>query len=176
MTWDPTLPADDTKIRNLGTVIRPNWEAIEEGDISFRPQSINLLNRNSISPVTPVANTGSYIIFSKPDSLTGVPELFGINANSNVTQLTNGLPTIGLSGSTFIPGGLLLKWGTISTASTATTAFTYSSAFPTNTIAVFISGNGTSTRYNFSIVSESNTGFSVTTSIAGTYTYLALGY
>lgn len=32
MAWDSSLPANDSKIRNLGIEIRPNWTSIEQGE------------------------------------------------------------------------------------------------------------------------------------------------
>lgn len=137
MTWDPSLPADNSKIRNLGTEIRPNWEAIQEGDASFLPEALNLKNRTLLSPTpaNPTAIADSYILFSKEDIVSGVPELFGINENSIVTQLTNGAQTIDFNGSSFLPGGLIIKWGTANLSNVDTT-ITYPTPFPTATFVV----------------------------------------
>ena len=88
MAYDPTQPTDSTKIRNLGTVIRPNWQAIEDADSSFKPVGINLDNRTPlVVPNDPVAISETVIPYCK-DDVAGDPQLFVIDQSSNVTQLT----------------------------------------------------------------------------------------
>jgi hypothetical protein len=90
MTFDVSQPTDTTKIRNLGVVIRPNWQAIEDGDSSFLPQSINLANRTPLAaPNDPVAIADSFINYCKEDG-AGNPEFYGIDAASNILQYSEG--------------------------------------------------------------------------------------
>jgi len=90
MAFDRTLPANTTKLRNLGIVIRPNWEAIELADSSFQPQAINFADRTVAAvPSNPVAIADTYITYSKTDG-AGNPEYFGIDDSSNVIQFTYG--------------------------------------------------------------------------------------
>lgn len=120
MAFDVTLPADTTKIRNLGTVIRPNWVAIQDGESTFKPKAVNFNNRTVSGPSNnPTAIADTFILFSKQDA-AGNPELYGINQSSNVIQLTRGTPTVAASGSTFLPGGVLLVWATSSAATGST--------------------------------------------------------
>jgi len=105
MSFDVTQPTDTTKIRNLGTVIRPNWAAIEQADSSFEPYAINYLDRTAaaIVPVTPANIATSYIQFCKQD-VSGNTEMFVEDVSGNVTQMTQGTPTNSQNGSTFLPG------------------------------------------------------------------------
>lgn len=53
MAWDKTKPANTEKIRNLGSVIRDNWQAIEENDTGVSSTSLNqwvihLIDRSTI--------------------------------------------------------------------------------------------------------------------------------
>lgn len=113
MTFDPTEPADDTKIRDLGVVIRPNWEAIEEATSSFKPWATNFTDRTAagIIPEDPASIPDAYITYCKQDT-EGNAELFGISDANNILQLTKGAVTNAAIGETCIPGGVLIKWGT----------------------------------------------------------------
>lgn len=139
MAFDKTEPQDTTKIRNLGTVIRPNWVAIQEGESTFLPWSINLANRTPIAPPDdPAAIANAFLLYCKDDAL-GNAELFGINESSNVVQFTKGASSPGSSGTTFIPGGVILKWGQASANgnTTITWASLGLSNFPTACWMVF---------------------------------------
>jgi len=115
MPFDKTEPQDTTKLRRLGEVIRPNWEAIEEGQDSFKPYAINHVSRNDIAPepVDPAAIAGACITYSK--DVSGIAQLFAMRENSSSVQIT-GPPTVASAhGSVFLPGGIIMKWGQVST-------------------------------------------------------------
>lgn len=93
MAWDATLPADSTKIRDLGTVIRPNWVAIEQAGSTFKPYAVNFIDRTpSVAPIDPVAVSGSMVLYCKRDA-AAAPQLYCINPSSTILQLT-GMGTI----------------------------------------------------------------------------------
>jgi len=87
MVFDSSQPKDTTKLRLLGDVIRPNWEAIEEGDETFKPKAINLIKGSDPSSIA-----DTFRLYSKDDG-SGGTELFGVNAGGEKT------------------GGLILSWG-----------------------------------------------------------------
>ena len=90
MAFDKTQPTDKTKIRTTGVVIRPNWEAIEEGDSSFRPYALNLQNRTPLGVANdPDTIADTYILYEKNDG-AGNPELFGKDGSGNIVQLSEG--------------------------------------------------------------------------------------
>ena len=137
MTFDASQPANTTKIRNLGTVIRPNWEAIEQGDDSFIPYSLNLYDRSNGPPPAsddPDYLEAAYKLYCKQDD-EGNPELFARNildsgAANNPVQLSYGsiLRAVGgtsNNGETFLPGGISVKFGRSS--ANGQTDITYSS-------------------------------------------------
>lgn len=111
MVFDPSLPANATKLRLAPGVIQDNWVAIEEAGASFKPYAINLNNRTQIGaiPNDPAAIADTYITYCKETS-GGTPELYGISAAGAISQLTNGAPTVTASGNTFLPGGLIFSW------------------------------------------------------------------
>jgi hypothetical protein len=132
MAWDRLEPQDTTKIRDLGTVIRPNFQAIDSGDSTFKPIALNLSDRDT-DPLSgssdPAAIADAYLLYCKQDT-GGDPELFGIDASSNVIQFTDGAPTLAQNGQTFLPGGLLLQWGRgFIVGATSSVAVVFPSAF-----------------------------------------------
>jgi len=141
MSWDNMQPENTTKIRNLGMVIRPNWAAIEQADPSFQPWATNLKDRTEADlSVNPKALDTAYTLFCKQDS-EGNPELFGINSKSAVTQFTRGSALNAPNGSSFLPGGLIFKWGMFAMAQSVTNVdVTYPGAeFPHAVYSVVIS-------------------------------------
>jgi len=90
MAFDKAEPQDTTKIRNLGIVIRPNWVAIEQGEDTFRPLSVNLQNR---TPDAVANDPGTLADTSKvyvKDDGDGVPEAFIKDGSGNITQVSDG--------------------------------------------------------------------------------------
>lgn len=170
MAYDVTQPTDTTKLRNLGTVIRPNWVAIQDADTTFRPVAINLAERNAVAPPIPndpVALAQAYLIYSKQDA-AGNTELFGINENSQILQLTKGAAIVGTNGETCLPGGVLLKWGTGTATGNLTFGFVADfalTAFPNNCFQVIATArnSGTAATANDYIYTDAPTpaGFSV---------------
>lgn len=182
MVWNIALPADTTKIRNLGIVIRPNWQAIQEADSTFKPYAINFDNRTPLGVANdPTAIADSYIMFCKDDA-TGNPELFGIDASSNITQFTKGASNLAATGKVFLPGGLLMQWGKVTVATGGTVTFgeafgaapVYVGFQPTGTSGtnrIFYRLNGNPIAASFSpiMVDRNNSG------LTETIYYMALG-
>lgn len=117
MVWDPSQPEDTTKIRNLGIVIRPNWQAIEQAEASFLPIAINLNNRNILPPnndPTPIDDANNlrqpYIIYSKEDG-NGNPELYGRDPSGVISQFSQRGRNLDQTGYCLLPPGFLFQWG-----------------------------------------------------------------
>jgi len=105
--WDKSQPQDTTKLRRLGIVTRPNWEAIESADATFLPQALNLADRNAAGvPADPTAIPKSVILYSKQDG-AGKPQLYSIDPDSNIFAFTGNKVTEGVNGGT--AGGTLIK-------------------------------------------------------------------
>jgi len=111
MPFNPAEPQDTTKIRNLGSVIRDNWDGIYKAEDSFLPWAINLPDRQISVPgqIDPVAIPGSagppatpaaFILYCKEDVLGGF-EFFGIDSLSQIIQFTSD-GNIGSSATNFI--------------------------------------------------------------------------
>lgn len=91
MAWDASKPSDSEKIRNLGIVIRANWDAIEESEDTFAPWAIKLTNRTDVGAASnnPATLASATQLFCKDDS-GAVAELFLRDAAGTVKQLTKG--------------------------------------------------------------------------------------
>lgn len=88
MAFDKTQPTDTTKIRNLGTVIRPNWVAIEEAGATFRPYALNLQNRTPLAVANdPATIADTSIVYVKDDG-SGNPELYSKDGSGNIIQMS----------------------------------------------------------------------------------------
>ena len=172
MAFDKTQPTDSTKIRNLGTVVRPNWVAIEDADSSFKPVGLNLDNRTALAVANdPTAIADASILYCK-DDVAGDTQVFAINENSTITQLSGTLFSAATNGQLTIAGGLLIKWGQTTGSSGAKT---FPVAFPTNCYNVQVTVEDNNARYG-SIKLVTTTGFTWTPdSAASTIHYIAIG-
>jgi hypothetical protein len=143
-TWDATFPLNTTKIRNAPTGLQNNFTAIEQADSSLQQWAINLVDRSTIAgPNTPVRIDDVGQVYCR--TIGGANELFFLNSRNpaNEIQITSGVPTVAANGEIFLPGGLLLKYGTVSNliSNNGTVTFTAVglTAFPTNLFAVVAS-------------------------------------
>lgn len=156
MVWDQTQPTNTTKIRNLGIVIRPNWQAIESpsesgASFSLQPDSWILTDRTPLafadnpSAATdgPSTSRGNgYTLFCKQDA-AGNQELFGIDPSSVLSQFTSTDRTLAQTGYALLAPGFLLQWGRgIMAGGTSTLTVTFPKAFSATAWTV------TSTPYN----------------------------
>lgn len=131
MAWDTTKPTTGTKLRLVPSVITPNWDAIETGEVPYDKLQ---LQEQAGNP-TNAANTA--YLYSKEDAATGYTELFSINSNGNAIQLTKGAvaqltptaPTLSTTGKVYLPGGVLMQWGSAAGTWSGGTTITYSVAF-----------------------------------------------
>lgn len=101
MVFDKTQPTNTTKLRNLGVVVRPNWDAIESADSTFIPEALNLADRTAgvIVPTDPTAIADTMIFYSKQDG-SGNAQIFAIDPSSNIYQLTGNSYTETVNGGT----------------------------------------------------------------------------
>jgi len=94
MSWNKGLPGNSEKIRNLGIVIRPNWEAIEEGDdvgVSdmLQMRSVQLDNRTGLAAnLNPITNAGTHYLYSRDFEVDGTQEAFMKDSAGNIIQLS----------------------------------------------------------------------------------------
>jgi len=173
MAWDKSKPTDTTKLRNLGTVIRPNWDAIESADATFIPEALNLADRTALGVANdPTALADTVILYSKQDG-AGKPQAYTIDPDSTITQLTGGTTTFAVKGHILLPNGFKMNWGTIASTGSVAKAELFESAFTTACYSITVTpitdtGTRTAVVVNGTVVVA---GFSIKSSNAGMNVY-----
>ena len=112
----------------------------------------------------------------------GLNEMFfeSTTPGSSITQLTN-LATpvvVANGGSTFLPGGLILKWGNV-TGSTGGTPFTFAAvcgnAFPNNCYSMTLGNSNTTGTTTATFSNLSKTGGTISSSNVNQVYFIAIG-
>ncbi len=147
MVWDKTKPQGSTKIRNLGDVITPNWDAIESADDTFMPRAVNFADRDEVGgiPSDPTVLSDAVKLYSKQNT-AGKPQLYAIDPDSVKTQLTGFTVTnTGTNYGVKLPWGVTMNWGKYTlTAGTAETGLlTFKVPFTTQQSITFTQAGGT---------------------------------
>lgn len=177
MAFDKSQPTNTTKIRNLGVVIRPNWDAIEEAQASLQLWGSNYVRRNGVAPSNdPTAIANNVIVYAKNDS-SGNAQLYAIDDASNVLQVTGGAPTKTANGEVFLTGAVYMKWGQFTFSGTSTTHNYSTGAFPNNTLSVVVTPINQVAGIRVSTWNAS--GFSVATALSvstASFAYQAIGF
>ena len=94
MAWDKTKPANTEKIRNLGSVIRDNWQAIEENDTAVKNSSLNqwvihLIDRSTIGGSnTPARIDDIGMLYCRDDGSNNELYFQDSQSTANEIQLT----------------------------------------------------------------------------------------
>lgn len=130
---------------------------------------------SAVGPTT-AANEGA--LYSKVAAT--ITELFwrGESAATEV-QMTTGVPTIASSGSTFLPGGIILKWGVFSLANgQASFAQTFVTPFINNVWSIVITAASSNANNFVSWDNQTLAGFTphrINTAGISFFTYVAIG-
>jgi hypothetical protein len=94
-----------------------------------------------ITPPTPVPLTGEIFTTQSNDGIATDTILWYLSEAGRLTQLTsNFVPVASNNGYTFLPGGLILQWGQVTSTSTSQQTVTFATnniSFPNNCFAVF---------------------------------------
>lgn len=135
-----------------------------------------------ISGADPAAVNQGPIFYSKqvtyPGPLTK-NELFfrqAIGDGSNIVQLTDMANAIAVSasGSTFLPGGVIIKWGSV-TGKPAGTAFTFSTPFLSNVFSLTLGNFNTGPTTTATFGNVGLTGATIYSSNTNQVYYIAIG-
>lgn len=103
----------------------------------------------------PGSSSGMYVEYSKASA--GQTEVFA-QKDGTVTpiQLTRGVPSASSSGSSYLPGGILIQWATVTFTGTATSVtWTYPTAFTSTVYSLTGNGAGSSGAGAFSVFFDS---------------------
>lgn len=98
MAFDVTKPTDVVKIRNISTEIRPNFTAIQDGDLSFHQERVNIPVAMDGAPSTSgtmvrvyAKNDGSFIELWCKDTQGKQVQLTQNGSVGAITMYTNSL-------------------------------------------------------------------------------------
>lgn len=116
MSYTLGIPADGQSLGNSKPQVRGNFTtifnafAVNHVALDSLPQGIH--KRVDLLEVsTPAPLAGMDTLYAQATSIP-LGELFYIRGGSpDVIQMTNGTPVNASSGSTFLPGGMLMQWG-----------------------------------------------------------------
>lgn len=185
MTFQPNIPLATDLISVSQTDIKNNFSAIGTTfDVNHVDFNASGAGKHKFAEFPnqgsdPVGAGNEMTLFSK--LIAGASQLF-YKRNNAVTsfQLTGADPLAAANGSTFLPGGLILKWGTYTLAAgTNSTPVVFAGgAFPTNCFSLTITGNITNNKSMPSYSGLTTVGFNgnkTDVGFATTYTYIAIG-
>ncbi len=156
----------------FGTAGSPQYAA---GTIDGFHTTIHLANQ--ITPAG-VAGTGEIYQTNATDNIAVAPQLFYQAGNTIAAYpLTrNFLPSIsGQNGASFLPGGFIIQWGTVS-ATAAGTPVVFTQDFKSATIPIVTTGSINSSR-TYQVISLTNSGCTIRNNETGTGTcnWIAIG-
>lgn len=141
-------------------------------------------NNQPITPVTAVPGIGELFCSQINDGFDTDETLYYQSGGNKLIELTrNIVPVMALTGITFLPGGLVIQWGTITNAvNQVLTAVTFvglgAKAFPANNFSMWANLQSTTTGVNNVYLSSfSTTGFSYmnTSSTQKRFNWIAIG-
>jgi len=189
MTYNPSIPQPTDLISVSQGQILTNFTQLNTqfgiDHTAFNPGSGNgdgfhkKVTYNVPQSVDPTPAGVASVLYTK--SVSGLGQLFFANS-SVVTRLT-GATTTGTSGSTFLPGGIIMKWGTVTLPGTGfnqPVSWTATGGnFPTAFFAV-VASSAQSTSVTLSCATAfSTSGFTaIKSSSSGTLiiSYIAIGH
>jgi len=130
----------------------------------------------------PPAIAGYGQLYSKTiNSFTSDQALFWETGTGLIQQLTANLtPTVATNGSSFLPGGIIIQWGSGSAVADLTT-ISFNVTFPNNLFSLTIAhsavapGENTQTIVSASSKTTSNFRLRVSGASAASYSYIAIG-
>lgn len=180
MTYQANIPQPTNLISVSQNDILQNFQAIDAAwninheDFNAANQGKHIYVEMPNQGADPAGAATQMTLFSK---LTGGNSqlFYKRDAEGTSYQLTGTNPTAAASGSTFLPGGLLLKWGNV-VAAASPTSVSFASAFPTACFSVTVAINNNSPAFSATVNSVGTTGFDLYTTKTGvTHFYIAIG-
>ena len=173
MTYDPTAPPGDQKIKNSFNTLQNNFAALNSvfgqdhvnfTDATGKHRKIEFNENNT--PGSQVSDQSSIYTAGTPPQLKF--------KNSAVDYFLTGVFSNATPGYAFLLGGFLVQWGT--ETAIGTKAVTFPTAFGANPYYIGVTIKGTVTTKIASYANETTTGFKIHTNGTGlTVKWLAIG-
>lgn len=192
MTYVQGYPQDGSTLGQSKAQIRTNLDSTfqtlgvdhinNNGDPGSQPRGYHTVAHFVPQAGDPAAIAGYGQLYSKSvNSVTTDTALFWETGAGLITQLTsNFTPTASTNGKTFLPGGIIMQWG--SGTSPDSTSVNFNMTFPTTLYSLTLShsqsGTGENTQTVVSAQLKTTSGFLFRTNGASgntTYSYVAIG-
>jgi len=151
----------------LDTSFAINHIAFSESTNAGKHKFCTLIDQTA----APTTAANEIALYSK--AVSGVSTLYFSPESAGTEIIMSGTPpTVAASGSTFLPGGVILKWGT----GTAGTAVTFGTAFPNNCYSVVVTTQAAETAISWIYVTaRATTGFNTKDLNTWGFQYIAIG-
>lgn len=179
MTFTPNIPASGQTLGSSRDQILQNFSnyntVVSQDHVSPNSSGQGKHNQSTYpeqaaNPTT-LANEGA--VYTKAAS--AVTELFfRRESNGTAIQMTVGDPIAAANGSTFLPGGIIMKWGTQVLPTNVSTPVVYASAFPNNMFSLIVKTKGGGANMTYTIPTPL-VGFSAISNPGDTIYYIAIG-
>lgn len=183
MTFTPNIPASGQTLGSSQPQILNNF-AVLRSTIAVNHVDVNATNPGTHTHVDLIAQsanpnpaTGFVSHYSK--TVGGVTQWFFQRENSgSVIQMSNGTPVASTNGQTFLPGGLILQYGS-STSNSVSYSVSFNITFPTNIFSLVVTPQltgGSADSLQWLVTTYSKSGFTIALSqvIVG-INYIAIG-
>lgn len=182
MPYQPNIPAATDILSQSQSDIQGNFQAIQtlidvnHYDFASPLQGKHMFSSYPVQSGSPGTSATEVAVFSRTSTLTTEPELcVQFLSNGSVVEMTSAELTA--NGWTYLPSGVLLKWGGASAAGAGLNTLTYPTAATipvfNNVFIVLLQADTVATAY---VTATTTTNFTVNASAAGNWSYLALGY
>lgn len=183
MTYNPNIPQANQLISQSQAQIQTNFAQLDTvfdiDHVTFDNATAGNRGKHRQStyiqlagdPTTAVDELAMYA-----KDLAGAETLYlRKESNGTVVQMSGRDPVVAASGETFLPGGLLMKWGQIGAASNGV-AQNFPTAFPTACYSVVVCANVSGTLPSVGVNGFTTAGFTFRTSGGAIpITYVAIG-
>lgn len=148
MSFTPNIPANGQSLGSSRTQVLDNFAVLRstlaENHVDVNAANAGLHTHADLLAQSADPNPASGIVSHYSKTIAGITEWFfqregTMSGNGAVIQMSNGTPSAGTSGRTFLPGGLILLWGqcNFNTGSTLTQNF-QGTGFPNNAFTIQI--------------------------------------
>lgn len=179
MSYTPNVPVSGQSLGASRPIINTNFSVIQTGfDVNHQDfndsnpgthKKVDLLSQSA----NPNPATGIVTHYSK--AVSGVTEWFFQRENSgSVIQMSSGTPTAASPGITFLPGGILMQWGS---SSTFGSSISFPTPFPNNLFSIHTTGLGL-TAFSVDLTAASRTAFTAVASaviVGQSFYWVAIG-
>lgn len=140
-TYTANVPVSGQSLGSSRPIINSNFSAIQttfdENHVDFNDSHAGAHKHADLLSQASNPNPATGLVSHYSKDVSGVTEWFFQKENSGqAIQMSNGTVSVGSSGYTFLPGGLILQWG----STNLTAVVTFPKVFPNSVFSVQFTG------------------------------------